>query len=160
MKSYLLFFITLTFIVWGALSFKTDSKFITDQFAKGVEETGTKVAAENDPRKKSVVHGRLGAPQAELPSTSVLRGDERQRVIRSLPDWAATYDKAALEKVKEFVFSPDEEIRTTAIDAIVAIGIPEGADVLEEALKSITIPQEIIDVREKVKFLRLPSPSR
>jgi hypothetical protein len=59
--------------------------------------------------------------------------------------------------VKDYVYSADPEIRAAAVDAIVAIGISEGADVLEDALRSMTVPEEIVETKAKIKFLRLPS---
>ncbi len=101
------------------------------------------------------------AKNAERPDTQpVVRGVDKEKLIKSLPQWAATYDHSALQKVKEFVFSADTEVRSAAIDAVVAVGIPEGADVLEDALKTITVPEEIVAVKEKIRFLRLPAASR
>jgi hypothetical protein len=98
--------------------------------------------------------------KSSVVEVDVIRGQEKDVLIENLPRWASTYDKMALQKISQFVFSADSDIRSAAIDAVVAVGIPEGADVLEEAMRRMTIPEEIVEVKEKVKFLRLPSSSK
>ena len=125
------------------------------------EKKSVQIAEENLPTKQSqstknvTVPSVQSSPTADAPA--VIRGEEKEKLIDDLPKWVVTYDKAALNKVKAFAFSADTEIRAAAIDAIVAIGISEGADVLEEALKSMTVPEEIVETKAKIKFLRLPS---
>lgn len=95
--------------------------------------------------------------EPSVKATEVVRGEDKEKLIENFPKWATTYDKPALDKVKDYVYSADPEIRAAAVDAIVAIGISEGADVLEDALRSMTVPEEIVETKAKIKFLRLPS---
>ena len=87
----------------------------------------------------------------------IVRGPEKEKLIEDLADWATTYDRAAVQKIRKYVFSADPDVRGAAIDALVAAGVAEGADVLEEAMRSMSVPEEIVKTKEKVKFLRLPS---
>jgi hypothetical protein len=87
----------------------------------------------------------------------IVRGPEKEKLIEDLAEWATTYDQAAVQKIRKYVFSADPDVRGAAIDALVAAGVAEGADVLEEAMRSMSVPEEIVKTKEKVKFLRLPS---
>jgi hypothetical protein len=91
------------------------------------------------------------------PPDPIIRGEEKETLISNLALWATTYDQAALNKISKFVHSSDSEVRAAAVDAVVAVGIAEGADLLEEALRTMTIPEEIVETKQKIKFLRLPS---
>lgn len=151
----LLFFATLGLCFWLVLGDSASrGTEIGPSFSAG--DGKQTVDRSNNARSSSKIAKGFETPQRVSSKTVELRGGERQKLIESLPVLASTYDRDALEKVKGYAFSADVEVRGVAIDAIVAIGIPEGAEVLEEVLKSLTVPEEIIDVKEKIRFLRLP----
>ena len=83
---------------------------------------------------------------------------EHDRVTESIFEAVSTYSPAGVIQIKPMLQSPDEQIRSSAIEGMRQIGLPEAAAALREAAQRGTTRQEDREeMLEAAEFIELPN---
>ncbi len=83
---------------------------------------------------------------------------EHERVTESIFEAVSTYSPAGVIQIKPMLQSPDEQIRSSAIEGMRQIGLPEAAAALREAAQRGTTRQEDREeMLEAAEFIELPN---
>ena len=87
----------------------------------------------------------LGAPE-----------ETKSATLERINEAMTTYSAEGLPTLKAYLSNSDPEIRAAALEAIIQLAVPEGAQVLREAAKSAKTAREQIEMLEGAEFLELP----
>jgi len=82
--------------------------------------------------------------------------DAKAATLETINEAMTTYSAEGLPVLRPYLKNPDPEIRAAALEAIVQLGVPEGAQVLREAANSAKTTREQIEMLQGAEFLELP----
>ena len=83
---------------------------------------------------------------------------EHDRVTESIFEAVSTYSPAGVTRIKPMLQSPDEQIRSSAIEGMRQIGLPEAATALREvAQRGDTRQEDREEMLEAAEFIELPN---
>lgn len=93
-----------------------------------------------------------GGISAMAPAVS----EEKRKQLDEIQAAMVTYSAESLPVLKPYLSSPDPQVRAAAIDAVVQLAAPEGADLLRGAAKSAKSPEEQEKLLQAASYLELP----
>jgi hypothetical protein len=100
--------------------------------------------------------GRPVEPDSQV-STTEIDPDSREAILVKIQDAMATYSDEGVVVVEPLLFSPDLEIRESAIEAMKQIGTPGAAKSLRRAANKPAIsPMDKKIFLETAEFIELP----
>lgn len=100
--------------------------------------------------------GRLVEPDSQV-STNEIDPDSREAILVKIQDAMATYSDEGVVVVEPLLFSPDLEIRESAIEAMKQIATPGAAKSLRRAANKPAIsPMDKKNFLEAAEFIELP----
>jgi cytoskeletal protein RodZ len=124
--------------------------------APDVKTTVAKVLAAPEPVSTDGTSAPTNTVVA-TPSTTALTAEEREAVIAQLQDWQANDDKQSLNNIVAQLASPDQKVRTAAIEATKQFGSADAIPSLKEAAARTGNEADKAALLEAITFLGLPS---
>jgi|JI6StandDraft_1071083.scaffolds.fasta_scaffold00642_15 hypothetical protein len=82
---------------------------------------------------------------------------DHQGVIAAIQAAAITYEVVKLPEIQPYLAHPDPVVRAAAMNGIVELGYPSGAQVLREAAARAATSEEAALLNAKADYLLLPS---
>lgn len=80
----------------------------------------------------------------------------KEKSLEKIHEAMVTYSEEGLPVIKPYLSHPDSEVRVAAIDAVINLAVPAGADVLRQASKTARNSEEQIKMIQGADFLELP----
>lgn len=88
--------------------------------------------------------------------TAIDTPEARDDTFIRINEAMATYSEEGLPVLKPYLAHSDPEIRDVAVEAIVQLAVPTGAEVLRNAARKAPTPEERIRMLQAAEFLELP----